>query len=84
MWPLQPALKCFTVVVSCINSLAYFFKYICILNTSVLPTQVGDDKMDDSSSWDQPHRGVPNRKFENLAKALTGLGAGKKAALPGE
>ena len=50
----------------------------------MLPTQVGDDKMDDASSRDQPHRGVPNRKFENIAKALTGLGAGKRAVLPGE
>lgn len=56
----------------------------CILNTFVLPTQVGDDKMDAASSCHQPHRVVPNRKFENLAKALTGLGAGKRAVLPGE
>jgi hypothetical protein len=40
--------------------------------------------MDAASSWDQAHRGVPNRKFENLAKALTGLGAVKRAVLPGE
>ena len=65
--------------------MAYFLKKIkYILNTFVLPTQVGGDKMDAASSWDQPHRGVPNRKFENLAKALTGLGAGKRAVLPGE
>ena len=50
----------------------------------MLPTQVGDDKVDAAISRDQPQRGVPNRKFENLAKALTGLGAGKRAVLPGE
>jgi hypothetical protein len=65
--------------------LGYFWKKIkYILKTFVLPTQVGDDKMDAASSWDQPHRGVPNRKFENLAKALTGLGAGKRAVFRGK
>jgi hypothetical protein len=46
--------------------------------------QVGDEKMDAASSGNQPHRVVPNRKFENLAKVLTSLGAGKRAVLPGE
>jgi hypothetical protein len=55
-----------------------------IQNTFVLPTQVGDDKMDAASSCAQSHRGVPIRKFESIAQALTGLGAGKRAVLPGE
>jgi hypothetical protein len=55
-----------------------------ILNTFVLLTQVGGDNMLAGSSSDQPHRGAPNRKFENIAKALTGLGAAKRAVLPGE
>lgn len=50
----------------------------------MLLVQVGDDKTDGASSGDQPHRVVPNRKFESVAKALTGLGAGKRAVLPGE
>jgi hypothetical protein len=83
VWLLQPALNCFTVDVLCIHALAYSLKKN-ILNTFVLPTQVGDDKMDATSSCAQPQRGVPNRKFESLAKALTGLGAGKRVVLPGE
>ena len=68
----------------CALILGIFIEKNIYSNTFVLPTQVGDDKVDAASSRDQPQRGVPNRKFENLAKALTGLGAGKRAVLPGE
>jgi hypothetical protein len=43
-----------------------------------------DDNTAAGSSGDMPPHGGPNRKFEVLAKALTGLGAGKRTVLPGK
>jgi hypothetical protein len=51
---------------------------------SLFLTQSGDGNMAAARYGDQPPRGGPNRKFEALAKALTGLGAGKRTALPGK